>query len=74
MTGAVLGLAASLITFSSLWSAAGITPPPPPPVVVSGEGDRQEEEARAIVKEFEPYTVESDAATSSYVEVKDTQA
>lgn len=72
MTGAVLGLAASLITFSSLWSAAGITPPPPPPAVVSGEGDRQEE-ARAIVKEFEPYTVESDAAASSYVEVKDTQ-
>lgn len=73
MTGAVLGLAASLITFSSLWAATGTVPPPLPHVVASGEGDGQEE-AKVKAKEAEPYDVESDTATSSYVEVKNTQA
>ncbi|KAF9644892.1 hypothetical protein BDM02DRAFT_3190187 [Thelephora ganbajun] len=78
VTGAALGLAASLITFRGLWAAAGVILPPPPPSVSDGEGDRQEEkEARAIVKEVEPYAVETDTgvseSTSSYVEVKATQ-
>jgi len=73
VTGAAFGLAASLITFSSLWAAAGIVPPPSPPAVMSGEGDEQEE-ARKMVEKAEPYSVELDTATSSYVEVKDTQA
>jgi len=73
VTGAVLGLAASLITFSSLWGAAGIIPPPASPAVVV-EGDERKDEVRAISKEVEPYAVESGTATSSYVEVKGTQA
>ena len=68
-----MGLAASLITFSSLWAAAGIVPTPSPPAVVNGEGDEKEGEARTMVETAEPYSVELDTATSSYVEVKDMQ-
>jgi len=78
VTGAVFGLAASLITFRGLWEAAGIIPPPPPVAAANNEGDRREEEARVIVKEAMPYSVEPDmsvsGSTSSYVEVKGTQA
>jgi len=56
-----------------LWAAAGIVPTPSP-AVVSGEGDGQEGEARTMVEKAEPYSVELDTATSSYVEVKDMQA
>jgi len=80
VTGAVFGLAASLITFRGLWATTGIVPSPPPPAVVSDEeGDRQEgKDARAVVKETGPSSVESDEgvseSTSSYVDVKATQA
>jgi hypothetical protein len=80
VTGAVFGLAASLITFRGLWAAAEILPPLPPLTVVSDEeGDGQEaKDTRAVVKEAEPYAVESDegvsGSTSSYVEVKPAQA
>ena len=76
MTGAVIELAASLITFRGLWAAAG-NPPPPPTVASDSEGDGQEEkDARGVVKEAEPYAVESGVSesTSSFVEVKATQA
>jgi len=75
----VLGLAASLITFRGLWAAAGVVPPPPPPAVagdekVDGEGEK---DARVVVKEAEPYVVDSNGgvseSTSSFVEVKATQ-
>lgn len=73
----MFGLAASLITFRGLWEAAGIIPRPPHLAVVSNEGDRQEG-ARTVVKEAEAYAVKPDAgvseSTSSYVEVKGTQA
>ena len=67
----MIELAASLITFRGLWAATGSLPPPPAPAVASDEeGDGQEE------KEAEPYAVESgiSESTSSYVEVKATQA
>ena len=78
MTGAALGLAASLITFRGLWAAAGVIPPPPPAAVSDEKRDGQEEEARAMVKEDELYPVGPDTGVSepvasSYVEVKDAQ-
>lgn len=76
MTGAVLGLAASLITFRGLWAAAGILPPPPPPVN-EGEGHGQEKEASGVVGGAKPYDAESDVGvpgSTSYVEVKVTPA
>jgi len=79
----VLGLAASLITFRGLWAAAGVVPPPPPPAVagdekVDGEGEKDgEKEARGVVKEADPYAVDSNGgvseSTSSFVEVKAAQ-
>lgn len=76
MTGAVFGLAASLITFRQLWAAAGVIPSPPPPAVAENEREvRQgEKEAREVVQEVESYVTEPEAgvsgSASSYVEVK----
>ena len=80
MTGAILGLAASFITFRGLWAAAGTLPPPPPAAAASDEEGNGEEEkvTREVVKEVEPYVVESDKgvsdSASSYVDVKAAQA
>ena len=80
MTGAAFGLAASLITFRGLWSAAGVLPPPPPPPVLGDEEVSREggKEAREVVRESEPYAVEvnkgDSGSASSYVEVGATQA
>lgn len=80
MIGAILGLVASLITFRGLWAAAGTVPPPPPTAAASDEeGDGGEEKvAGEVVKEAEPYVVESDKgvsdSASSYVDVKAAQA
>lgn len=76
MTDAVLGLAASLITFRGLWAAAGTILPPPP--ASDEKRDEQEEEVRTMVKEAEPCSVEPDTGVSeptgsSYVEVKNAQ-
>lgn len=79
VTGAVFGLGASLITLRGLWAAAGIIPPPPPPGVVSDEeeGGHEEKEAKAMVEDAKPYSVELEMEdsipTSSYVEVKGTR-
>lgn len=57
-----------------------VAPPPPPPAVtgdekVNGEGEK---DARVVMKEAEPYVVESNGgvseSTPSFVEVKATQA
>ena len=82
MTGAVFGLAASLITFRELWAAARVLPPPPPPpaaVVENEEEVRQGEKgARAVLQEVEPYVVQPDTSgsgsASSYVETEAAQA
>jgi len=74
VTGAVLGLGAAGIT----WVSHGIVPPPPPPPGGKERDGPEEKEARAVVKEVGPYTVEPDTdisrSTSSFVEVKETQA
>lgn len=74
MTDAVLGLAASLITFRGLWAAAGTNPPPPAAAASDEKRDEQEEEVRAMVNSVEPGMGDSEPTASSYVEVKDAQA
>ena len=79
VTGAVFGLAASLITFRGLWAGAEVLPPSPPPVVVDKEEEGGEEKkSKAAVQGVEPYSVKPDTnasgSASSYVEVGAGQA
>jgi len=79
VTGAVFGLVASLIAFRDLWAVAGKPSVPPPAITGDGDkGGREEKDAKATVEGAEPYAAELDAgvseSTSSYVEVRGTQA
>ena len=75
MTGAVFGLAASLITLGGLWEAAGAGPPPPPPAVMENEeGAKEKNEAKEMVAKPHELDASTAGTGSSYVEVEAVQA